>query len=69
MPTLDKLAKLPGALGVPDTLLADSGYFSAANVEACAAANIQPMIAVAGLTPQRVTASPLWKLTTVLQMS
>jgi hypothetical protein len=27
--------------------LADSGYFSAANVEACAAAGIQPMIAAA----------------------
>lgn len=47
VPTLDKLAKLPDALGVPDTLLADTGYFSAANVEACAAANIQPMIAAA----------------------
>jgi len=47
VPMLDRLAQLPAQLGVPETLLADSGYFSAANVEACAAANIQPMIAAA----------------------
>lgn len=47
VPMLDSFAKLPDALGAPDTLLADSGYFSAANVEACAGANIQPMIAAA----------------------
>jgi len=44
-PTLDKFARLPGDLGRPETLLADTGYFSEANVEACAAAKIAPLIA------------------------
>lgn len=44
-PTLDKLAALPEELGAPETLLADSGYFSEANVEACAKARIAPLIA------------------------
>src|SRR4051812_39646875 len=30
-PTLERLGQLPTALGAPDTLLADSGYFSAAS--------------------------------------
>ena len=42
---LDKLAALPADLGQPETLLADTGYFSAANVEACQAAGIAPLIA------------------------
>lgn len=46
-PTLERLAALPAALGTTDTLLADSGYFSAANVNACDAAGIAPLIAVA----------------------
>ena len=33
-PTLDKLEALPAALGEVETLLADTGYFSGANVEA-----------------------------------
>ncbi len=45
-PMLDALAQLPDALGQAHTLLADSGYFSAANVDACAAAGIDPLIAV-----------------------
>ena len=45
-PTLEQLARLPEALGTADTLLADNGYFSAANVAACDAAGIAPMIAV-----------------------
>ena len=45
-PMLDKLAALPEDLGQPETLLADTGYFSAANVEACAAAGIEPLIAL-----------------------
>jgi transposase len=45
-PTLEQLARLPEPLGTPDTLLADSGYFSAANVTACAEANIAPLIAL-----------------------
>jgi hypothetical protein len=36
---------LPAELGKPDTLLADTGYFSEANVMLCAAAQIDPMIA------------------------
>jgi transposase len=46
-PMLDQLAGLPEALGKADTLLADSGYFSAANVQACQAAGIDPLIALA----------------------
>jgi transposase len=45
-PMLDKLAVLPEDLGQPETLLADTGYFSAANVETCQAAGIAPLIAV-----------------------
>jgi transposase len=44
-PMLDKLAALPEDLGQPETLLADTGYFSAANVTACGAAGIAPLIA------------------------
>src|ERR671921_294402 len=44
-PMLDKLATLPEDLGKPETLLADTGYFSAANVTACGAAGIAPLIA------------------------
>lgn len=49
-PMLGKIAALPEALGKPETLLADHGYFSAANVAACAAAGIAPLIA-AGRQP------------------
>jgi transposase len=42
---LDKIAALPEQLGRPETLLADNGYFSEANVTLCAAANIEPLIA------------------------
>jgi len=44
-PMLGVLKDLPDAIGQPDTLLADNGYFSAANVAACAAAGIEPLIA------------------------
>ena len=44
-PALKKLTQLPEALGRPETLLADSGYFSEANVEACVEATISPLIA------------------------
>src|SRR6202171_3541057 len=43
-PMLDKISALPKELGQAETLLADSGYFSEANVEACAAAGIEPLI-------------------------
>src|SRR5258707_7410790 len=42
-PMLNKLAVLPDALGDVETLLADSGYYSAANVTACAAAGVDPL--------------------------
>jgi hypothetical protein len=45
-PMLDKLAALPADLGQPETLLADNGYFSAANVQACGVAGIEPLIAL-----------------------
>jgi hypothetical protein len=45
-PMLGKLAALPADLGKPETLLADTGYFSAANVEVCGAAGIEPLIAL-----------------------
>jgi len=44
-PMLDALMDLPDAIGQPDTLLADNGYFSGANVAACVAAGVEPMIA------------------------
>ena len=44
-PMLAKLDALPDELGTIETLLADTGYFSAANVQACAAA-IDPLIAM-----------------------
>jgi len=43
-PMLDKLAALPEVLGSPETLLADSGYFSEANVGACVGAGIAPLM-------------------------
>ena len=45
-PMLDRLAALPEDLGQPETLLADTGYFSAANVQACGVAGIAPLIAL-----------------------
>jgi transposase len=44
-PMLDRLVGLPEALGKAETLLADSGYFSAANVQAGEAAGLEPLIA------------------------
>jgi len=43
-PMLNKIAALP--VGEVETLLADNGYFSAANVTACAAAGINPLVAM-----------------------
>ena len=45
-PMLGKLANLPGELGKIGALLADNGYFSEGNVNACAAAGIEPVIAM-----------------------
>ena len=45
-PMVDKIVALPEELGDAETLLADSGYFSAGNVEACEQAGIEPVIAM-----------------------
>jgi transposase len=45
-PILGKIDDLPAELGHAETLLADTGYFSAENVEACLAAGIAPLIAM-----------------------
>jgi transposase len=45
VPMVEKLMTLPEEIGTPETLLADAGYFSAANVTACEAAGIVPLIA------------------------
>src|SRR5713226_1894464 len=45
-PMLDKIGALPEELGEAETLLADTGYFSAGNVAACEAAAIEPLIAM-----------------------
>ena len=45
-PMLGKIGALPEELGERETLLADTGYFSAANVEACEKAGIEPLIAM-----------------------
>jgi transposase len=45
-PMLAQLAALPAVLGQAERLLADNGYFSAANVTACEQAAIAPLIAL-----------------------
>ena len=45
-PMLDKIESLPTELGEAETLLADTGYFSAENVEACEKTGIDPLIAM-----------------------
>ena len=45
-PMLNKVVALPEALGKAETLLADNGYFSAANVTACAETGVVPLIAM-----------------------
>jgi len=44
-PMLEVLGGLPEALGSVEHLLADNGYFSAANVETCVQAKIEPLLA------------------------
>ena len=46
VPTLKNLADLPKQLGTVTDLLADSGYFSETNVNACVSEKITPYIAV-----------------------
>jgi transposase len=45
-PMLAKTSALPEELGKAETVLADNGYFSEANVKACVAASIEPLIAL-----------------------
>jgi transposase len=45
-PMLAKTSALPEELGKAEIVLADAGYFSEANVTACAAAGIEPLIAL-----------------------
>ncbi len=45
-PMLGKLAALPADLGRAQTMLGDNGYCSAANVTACTAAGIEPLLAL-----------------------
>ena len=45
-PLIDKVKNLPKKLGRVKHALADNGYLSEANVEHCAAANIEPLIAM-----------------------
>lgn len=45
-PALETLTKLPQNLGKVDSLLADAGYFSEANVESCVKEKIVPFISV-----------------------
>jgi len=44
-PALAKLGQLPECLGTVENLLADTGYFSQGNVNACADATIKPYLA------------------------
>ncbi len=55
-PMIDKLRALPAGLNAPATLLADTGYFSADNVDTCHQAGIEPLIAVG-----RACHHPHWK--------
>jgi transposase len=45
-PMLNQVVALPDTLGRAETLLADNGYFSAANVATCEAVAVQPLIAM-----------------------
>jgi len=46
VPMVEKLQALPEGLNRGEQLLADAGYFSETNVDACEAAGIEPLIAV-----------------------
>jgi transposase len=45
-PMLAKINALPEDLGKADVMLGDNGYFSAANVTACLAAGLEPLLAM-----------------------
>jgi hypothetical protein len=46
VPTLEQIAALPEELGMVQTLVADNGFYSQANVVACAQAGIEPLLAI-----------------------
>jgi hypothetical protein len=46
VPTLKQIAALPDELGAVQTLVADNGFYSHANVVACAQAGIEPLLAI-----------------------
>ena len=46
VPMLDQLAALPKSLGLAKHLMADTGFYSAKNTDACEACGIDPFIAV-----------------------
>jgi hypothetical protein len=45
-PILDRVQAIAGDVGRVQTLLADTGYFSAANVHTCEARGVEPMLAI-----------------------
>ncbi|MDP4028250.1 MAG: IS1182 family transposase [Gallionella sp.] len=55
-PALDKIAALPEGMNAPETMLADTGYFSEQNVKACLGAEVEPLISVG-----RDAHHPHWK--------
>ncbi len=46
LPILDELGALPEPLGQVNTMLADTGYCSQANVQHCHAKQIEPLLAM-----------------------
>lgn len=46
VPTLERIAALPEGLGEVTTLVSDNGFFSQANVVACAQVGIEPLLAI-----------------------
>lgn len=46
VPTLEQIAALPQELGAVQALIADNGFFSHANVVACAQAGLEPLLAI-----------------------
>lgn len=55
-PALDRIAALPEGMNAPGTMLADTGYFSEQNVDACLKAEAEPLISVG-----RDAHHPHWK--------
>jgi transposase len=45
-PTLQRMAALPAELGEVENLIADNGFFSQANVNACHQAGVEPLLAL-----------------------